>query len=144
MFAGWMTPVGDVNTCRMIDLPRLQDDRGGLTFVEPPLLPFEIRRVYYLYDTPAGAMRGAHGHRNLEQLLVAVAGSLDVELDDGYRKQPFRLSRPDKGLYVSPMIWRTLSNFAAGTVCVVLASERFDESDYFRDYAGFMAAVAAL
>lgn len=141
MFAGWMTPVSDVNKCHMIDLPRFQDDRGSLTFVEPPLLPFEIARVYYLYGMPAGAMRGAHGHRQLEQVMIAVAGSVDVELDDGFRKRMFRLSRPDQGLYVTPMIWRSLGNFAAGTVCLVLASQRFDESDYFRDYDEFMAAV---
>lgn len=135
-------PVGDVNKCHVIDLPRFQDDRGSLTFVEPDrLLPFEVRRVYYLYDMPSGAMRGGHGHRHLEQLIIAVAGSVDVELDDGFRKQAFRLSSPDKGLYVSPMIWRTLGNFAAGTVCVVLASQRFDELDYFRNYTEFMAAV---
>jgi len=133
--------VGDVDKCYMIDLPRLEDDRGSLGFVEPPLIPFEIARVYYLYDTPTGETRGAHGHRQLEQLMIAVAGSVDVEVDDGFRKRMFHLSTPDKGLFVSPMIWRTLGNFAAGTVCVVLASQRFDESDYFRDYAEFMAAV---
>ena len=133
--------MGDVNRCRIIDLPQFQDDRGSLSFVEPPLLPFTIARVYYLYDTPAGAIRGAHGHRQLEQLMISVSGSVDVELDDGRRKQAFRLSRADQGLYVSPMIWRSLANFATGTVCVVLASHRFDESDYFRDYEGFLAAV---
>jgi hypothetical protein len=133
--------VSDVDKCRMIDLPHLKDDRGSLTFVEPPLLPFEIRRVYYLYDMPATATRGAHGHRQLRQLMIAVAGSLDVERDDGRRTRMFQLSRPDHGLYIAPMIWRELTNFAAGTVCVVLASERYDESDYFRDYAGFLAAA---
>jgi hypothetical protein len=127
----------------MIDLPSVQDYRGDLTFVEPPLVPFEIRRVYYLYDVPTAATRGAHGHRELAQLMIAVAGSLDVELDDGQRKRVFRLSRPDQGLYIAPMMWRGLTNFAAGTVCVVLASERYAESDYFRDYAEFLAAAHA-
>jgi dTDP-4-dehydrorhamnose 3,5-epimerase-like enzyme len=134
--------VGDINKCRLVDIPRFQDERGSLSFVEPPLLPFEIRRVYYLYGMPPGVSRGAHGHRRLEQLIIALAGTVDVELDDGFRKQVFSLSRPDRGLYVSPMMWRTLTNFTAGTVCMVLASQRFDESDYFRDYATFVAAVA--
>ena len=136
--------MGDVSKCRLIDLPRFQDARGSVTFIEPGRwLPFDIRRVYYLYDVPAGSVRGAHGHRQLEQMIIAVAGSMDVELDDGFRKRAFHLSRPDQGLYVSSMIWRTLGRFASGTVCVVLASQRFDESDYFRDYDEFMAAVAA-
>jgi len=134
--------VGDVLQCRLIDLPQLGDARGRLAFVEPPLLPFEIRRVYYLYDTPAAATRGEHGHRRLEQLMIAVTGSVDIELDDGFRRRVFHLSTPGQGLYVTPMIWRTLRNFAANTVCVVLASERFDEADYFRKYEDFMAAVA--
>ena len=133
--------MGDVGRCHLLDLPCRQDARGSLSFAEPPLIPFEIRRVYYLYETPAGASRGAHGHRALQQVMIAVAGSLDVELDDGFRKQEFRLSRPDQGLFVSDMIWRNLRNFAAGTVCVVLASERYDESDYFRDYAEFLKAA---
>lgn len=134
--------MGDITQCRVIELPRFQDHRGGLTFVEPPLLPFEIARAYYLYDTLPGVTRGAHAHRRLEQLMIAVVGSVDVELDDGFRKQVFRLSRPDQGLYVSQMVWRNLANFAVGTVCLVLASQRYDESDYFRDYDAFMAAVA--
>lgn len=133
----------NLDTCRLIDLPRRQDGRGSLTFVEPPLLPFEIRRVYYLYDMPEATTRGAHGHRKLEQLMIALAGSLNVELDDGFSKRVFRLSRPDQGLYVGPMIWRGLTNFAPGTVCVVLASERYDEADYLRDYGGFLAAAGA-
>jgi hypothetical protein len=133
--------VADVGRCRLIDLPRLNDDRGSLTFVEPPRVPFEIARIYYLYETPAGAARGAHGHRQLEQLMIAVSGSVDVELDDGVHRKTFRLSRPDQGLYVTSMMWRNLTNFGPNTVCLVLASHRFDESDYFRDYEAFLAAV---
>jgi hypothetical protein len=125
----------------MVALPRVQDDRGSLTFIEPPLIPFEIRRVYYLYEIASAKTRGAHGHRQLEQLMFAAAGSLDVELDDGFRKREFRLSRPDRGLYIAPMIWRSLTNFTTGTVCVVLASERYDASDYFRDYSQFVVAA---
>ncbi len=133
--------MGDVQTCRLIDLPRFSDGRGSLSFIEPPLLPFEIQRVYYLYDLPAGAVRGAHGHRRLEQLIVAVTGSLDVELDDGRSRRVFHLSRPDQGLYVTPMMWRHLRNFSNGAVAMVLASLRFDEADYFRHYDDFLAEV---
>ena len=133
--------MGDIARCRLIDLPRFADERGSLAFVEPPMIPFEIARVYYLYQTHVDATRGSHGHRRLEQLMIAVAGSVDVELDDGRDKRVFKLSRPDQGLYISPMIWRNLANFTAGTICVVLASLRFDEADYFRDYDKFLAAV---
>lgn len=135
--------MGDVEACRFVQLPRLSDGRGNLTFVQPgPLLPFEIRRVYYLYGVPADQTRGAHGHRQLEQLMVAVAGSLSVECDDGRARRVFRLDRPDVGLYVSPMIWRNLTEFAEGTVCMVIASEPYDEGDYFRSYDDFLAAAA--
>lgn len=135
--------MGDVHACRLVTLPRMSDDRGSLVFIQPgPLLPFEIRRVYYLYDVPAGRERGAHGHRNLQQLMVAVAGSVEVECDDGRRRRSFRLESPDVGLYVSPMIWRNLSGFRPGTVCMVLASEPYDEDDYFRNYDDFLAAAA--
>lgn len=133
--------MGEIRGCRIIDIPRLQDSRGSLSFVQPPLLPFEIRRVYYLYDVPAEAVRGGHGHRRLEQLMIAVSGSLSVELDDGTSRQEFRLDAPNRGLYIRPMIWRRLRQFSAGTVCLVLASERFDEGDYFHDYGEFLAAV---
>lgn len=136
--------MGSISCCRLIDLPRFYDERGSLTVVESPVIPFEIQRVYYLYETLPAVERGKHGHRKLEQLIIAVAGGLDVELDDGNRKQLFRLSSPYQGLYVSPMIWRTLSRFEPGTVCVVLASQRFDEADYFRNYADFIAAVNEL
>jgi dTDP-4-dehydrorhamnose 3,5-epimerase-like enzyme len=133
--------MGDVSTCRLIDLPKFSDGRGSLSFIEPPLLPFEIQRVYYLYDLPAGAVRGAHGHRRLEQLIVAVSGSLEVELDDGRARRVFTLTRPDQGLYVTPMMWRHLRHFSDGAVAMVLASLRFDEADYFRNYDDFLAEV---
>lgn len=130
-----------VDECRIINLPRHRDDRGSLTFVESPLVPFDIRRVYYIYDMPVGVTRGAHGHRRLEQLMIAVAGSMNVELDDGRAKRAFHLSSPDQGLYIPPMMWRALTGFAVGSVGVILASEKYDEADYFRDYAAFLAAV---
>lgn len=104
-------------------------------------IPFEIKRVYYLYDVPGGSDRGSHAHRNLQQFIVAMSGSFDVVLGDGCKKQRFHLNRSYYGLYVAPMMWRDLDNFSSGGVCMVLASEHFDESDYIREYDEFLAAV---
>lgn len=128
--------------CKIIELPRISDPRGNLTFVENSRhIPFDIKRVYYLYDVPGGASRAAHGHKALHQLMIAMSGSFDVTLDDGHGKKIFHLNRSYYGLYISPMIWRDLDNFSSGSVCMVLASEIYDEADYFRDYGDFMSAV---
>ena len=128
--------------CRLIQLPRIADHRGNLSFAEGHRhVPFEIRRVYYLYDVPAGEARGGHAHRALEQVLIAVAGSFDVLLDDGRRTETVTLNRPFVGLYMSNMIWRELLNFSSGSVCLVLASEPFDEADYIREHDSFLRAV---
>ena len=112
-----------------------------LTFVEGGQhIPFDIQRVYYLYDVPGGAERGGHAHKGLQQLIVAMSGSFDVVLDDGRSKQRFHLNRSYQGLYVCPMIWRELDNFSSGSVCMVLASNRYDEDDYYRDYGDYMKA----
>lgn len=135
----------DVANCHLVSLPRISDGRGSLSFIQPgPNLPFDIQRVYYLYEVGEGQARGAHGHRRLEQLMVAVAGAVDVECDDGRRRRTFRLDSPDVGLYVCPMIWRNLTGFRTGTVCMVLASELYDEADYFRNYDEFLAATARI
>lgn len=127
---------------RIVDLPKISDPRGNLTFIQgTDHIPFEIKRVYYLYDVPGGAERGAHGHKALQQLIIALAGSFDVQLDDGYEKKTFHLNRSYCGLFVPPMMWRELTNFSSGSVCLVLASERYDEADYFREYTDFKNAA---
>jgi hypothetical protein len=129
--------------CQLIQLPIVHDRRGNLSFIEGNRhIPFSIERVYYLSDVPGGAERGGHAHRGLQQLIIAMSGSFDVILDDGSEKRRFHLNRSYQGLYLCPMIWRELDNFSSGSVCMVLASNRYDESDYYRDYADFRAAVA--
>jgi hypothetical protein len=128
-----------LDKCRIVELPKITDPRGNLTFIEGERhVPFDIRRVYYLYDVPGGAERGGHAHRALHQLIVAMSGSFDVVLDDGRGKQRFHLNRSYYGLYVCPMIWRELDNFSSGSVCMVLASNLYDEADYYRDYDKFL------
>lgn len=134
--------MGALESCRLIDLPRIADPRGHLTFIEGSRhVPFEIARVYYLYETPEGAERGGHAHRRLEQLVIPLAGSFDVLLDDGTERRSICLARPDRGLYIGTMVWRELARFTAGAVCLVLASLPYDEADYYRDYKEFLQAV---
>ena len=128
-----------IEHCKLVDLPRITDPRGNLTFVEADRhIPFQIRRVYYLYDVPGGAERGAHGHKGLQQLVIAMSGSFDIHLDDGFGKKTIHMNRSYYGLYISPMIWREIDNFSSGAVCMVLASEYYDEKDYYRDYDQFI------
>lgn len=129
-----------VYDCSVIELNRHHSDRkGDLTVVENGVtVPFDVRRVYYLYDVPGGASRGAHAHRALKQLIVAASGSFSVTLDDGSVKRTFMLNRPYKGLLVTPGIWRELDDFSSGAICMVLASEPYDEADYIRDYDEFI------
>lgn len=129
----------NIKSCRIIELPKITDPRGNLTFIESSShIPFGIQRVYYLYDVPGGAERGGHAHKELHQLIIAMSGSFDVVLDDGNEKKRFHLNRSYYGLYVCPMIWRELDNFSSGSVCLVLASNLYDESDYYRDYHAFI------
>ena len=130
--------------CRIIDLPKITDPRGNLTFIESNRhVPFDFKRVYYLYDFPGGAERGGHAHKDLHQLIIAMSGSFDVLLDDGdgKDKKRFHLNRSYNGLYVCPMIWREIDNFSSGSVCMVLASNLYDEEDYYREYEAFLRAV---
>jgi len=131
-----------LDKCRIVDLPKISDPRGNLTFIEGQShVPFDIQRVYYLYDVPGGAERGGHAHKELHQLIIAMAGSFDVVLDDGSERKRFHLNRSYYGLYVCSMIWRELDNFSSGSVCMVLASNRYDESDYYRDYEQYRGAM---
>ena len=131
-----------VALARVLEMRKISNPKGNLTAIEGGRdIPFEIRRVYYLYDVPGGESRGGHAHKNLHQLIVATSGSFDVILDDGIERQRFPLNRAHFGLYVPPMLWRELENFSSGAVCVVLASEHYDEHDYLRDYQEFMKAA---
>lgn len=130
-----------ISNCKIIDLPKISDARGNLTFIEGnKQIPFRIQRVYYLYDVPSGAERGGHAHKELEQLIIASSGSFDVVLGDGVRQKRFHLNRPYFGLYVCPYIWRELDNFSSGSVCTVLASRPYEEEDYFREYQDYLSA----
>ncbi len=133
-----------LSKCSLIYLPKISDPRGNLTFIEGGKhIPFNIQRVYYLYDVPGGAERGGHAHKELHQLIIAMSGSFDVMLDDGKDKIRYHLNRSHYGLYVCPMIWRELDNFSSGSVCMVLASNFYDEADYFRNYNDFTAALTS-
>jgi hypothetical protein len=135
----------NIDACQMVSLPKIADPRGNLTFIEGGShIPFDIKRVYYLYDVPGGAERGGHAHKGLHQLIIAMSGSFDVVLDDGREKKRVHLNRSYNGLYVCPMIWRELDNFSSGSVCMVLASSRYDEDDYYRNYADFIQARTQL
>ena len=134
-----------VSKCHIIDLPKITEPRGNLSFIEGGRhVPFEIKRVYYIYDVPGGADRGGHAHKAVQQFMIAISGSFDVVLDDGRNKQRFHLNRSYYGLYLSSMVWREMENFSSGSVCLVLASEFYDEGDYYRDYDQFLKAVREL
>ncbi|WP_288360973.1 FdtA/QdtA family cupin domain-containing protein [uncultured Bacteroides sp.] len=125
--------------CTMIEMDQHHHITGNITVVEnEKTIPFEVKRVYYLYDIPGGESRGGHAHRALSQLIMAVSGSFTVTLDDGSVKRTFTLNRPYQGLYILPGIWRTLDDFSSGSVCLVMASEKYSEDDYIREYEDFI------
>jgi glyoxylate utilization-related uncharacterized protein len=125
-------------SCRTVQLPRIEDVRGNLSFVEERRhIPFAIRRVYWVYDVPGGATREGHAYRTLEEFIIAVSGSFDVAIDDGKERQVVQLNRSYVGLYVPPMVWRRLENFSSNSVALILASQPFSEKDYLREYQDF-------
>lgn len=131
-----------IHNCKIIKLPKISDPRGNLTFIEGRNhIPFDIKRVYYLYDVPGGAERGGHAHKALQQLIIAISGSFDIHLDDGIERKTVHLNRSYDGLLVPTMIWREIDNFSSAAVCLVMASEPYTEADYYRDYAEFVDVV---
>lgn len=130
---------------KLIDLPKIADLRGNLTVAEGScLVPFDIKRAYWVYDVPGGESRGGHAHKKLKQFVIALSGSFDVTLDDGTEKQTYHLNHPYQGLLIDTGIWRTLDDFSSGAVCLVLASEHFEEDDYIYDYDEFLKYVRCL
>ena len=125
--------------CKVIDLSKIHNDAGNITVVENNKnVPFKVERLYYLYDVPGGEARGGHAHYELEQLIVAASGSFDVSLDDGKNKKTIHLNRPNLALHIVPGLWRELDNFSSGSICMVLASHNYSESDYIREYSDFL------
>ena len=132
-----------LSDCRIINLPKITDPRGNLTFLEGERhVPFEIKRVFYLYDVPGGAERGGHALKRCRQFLIAMSGSFDVILKDGREERRIHLNRSYYGLIIPPMIWREMDNFSSGSVCLVLASHGYDEADYYRDYDMYLKAMS--
>lgn len=133
-----------INDCKVVSLPKITDPRGSLTFVEGEHhIPFEIKRVFFLYDVPTEESRGAHAHKDLHQFIICLSGSFDVAIDDGEFQRTIHLNRPWQGLHIPPMIWAAEINFDPGTVCLVLASDKFNEADYIRDHKDYLDALLA-
>lgn len=129
---------------QLIEFPIFRDQRGNLAFIEGRQhVPFDIERVYYLYDVPSGSERAGHAHRQLRQLIIAVAGSFSVHLDNGQSQETINLNRSHVGILMGPMVWRVIDNFSSGAVCLVLASRHYDEADYIRNYEEFRKVAAA-
>lgn len=132
----------DPKGCKIINLPKIADPRGNLTFIEGRLhIPFEIKRIFYLYDVPGGETRAGHALKKCHQFIIAISGSFDLILDDGIRRKRYHLNRSYYGLYVPPLIWREIDNFSTNSVCLVMASAFYREADYYRDYESFTRAV---
>lgn len=132
----------ELEKCKLIELPKILDPRGNLSIIEGNQhIPFEIKRIFYIYDVPTGESRGAHAHKTLEQFLICLSGSFNVYLDNGHNKKIIHLNRPWQGLLVAPMIWSWEGDFDPGTVCLVLTSSHYNPDDYIRDYKQFLAAA---
>ena len=126
---------------KLKEIPKVHDERGSLAVIEKEVIPFSIKRVYYLYDVPSDSFRGGHAHKEQQSVIIALSGSFDVIVDDGNSKKRIMLNKPNQGLYIPTHIWREIDNFSSGAVCLVLASTTYDESEYIRDYKGFLLAV---
>lgn len=126
---------------KIIDIPKINNTKGNIGVIENDTIPFDVKRVYYLFDVPSGAKRGGHAHKKLKQVILAISGSFDVVLKDGKSKEIITLNRPDKGLLIENNIWRELENFSSGSVCLVLASEEFSEDDYIRSYKEYLSFI---
>ena len=124
----------------IIEIPKIENSLGNIAVIENGVIPFDIKRVYYLYDIPSSSIRGGHSHKNLQQILIAISGSFDVVLKDGTSTTTITLNKPDKGLLIKNNTWRELENFSSGAVCLVLASTTYDEDDYIRDYDKFLSS----
>lgn len=130
-----------LDKCKVLDFPKIQDNRGNLTFIEAGRhVPFDFKRAYFLYDVPGGSTRGGHAHKELHQIVIAMSGSFDIELSDGVNKKRFHLNRSYFGLYIPPMVWREMDNFSSGSVALVLASDFYSEEDYFRDFQEYLSS----
>ena len=130
------------NKIRLVNIPKVHDERGSLAVVEKDVIPFAIKRIYYLYDVPSDSYRGGHAHKEQESVIIALSGSFEVVTDDGENKNKTLLNKPNQGLYISTAIWREIDNFSSGAVCLVLASTEFDEEEYIRDYEEFKLFVS--
>ena len=132
----------DFTKVNEIDLPKIIDERGNLSFIEAPRnIPFDIKRVYWIYDVPGGEKRGGHAYKNLHELIIAISGSFDITIDTGKEVKKFTLNRSYKGVYIPKMVWRSLDNFSTNSLCLILASNAFDREDYIRDYNDFKSLI---
>lgn len=127
-----------LQNCKIVSIPKIHDPRGNLSVIESNVIPYEIKRVYYLYDVPSGAERGGHSHKEQQEILIALSGSFDVILNDGTQEKTITLNKPFEGLLIANGIWRELKNFSSGAVCLVIASDVFEEQDYIRDFDHFL------
>ena len=127
-----------IQNCKLLPIPKIEDPRGNLSVIENNVIPYEIKRVYYLYDVPSGAERGGHSHKNQQEFLIALSGSFDVILNDGTNERTVTLNKPFEGLLITNEIWRELKNFSSGAVCLVIASDVFSEDDYIREFQDFL------